>query len=119
MTTATASPAGASAARTAARLPRQRAGTHRAGLYVGIAAIVLWCLLPCYWMIVTAFRDVGFTFDTTPWPTHVTLDNFTTAFSTARGNHFGAALVHSVIIGVITTAVAMLVGVFASYALAR
>ena len=88
-------------------------------MYIGLAALVIWGLAPFYWMVVTAFRDVGYTFDTTPWPTHVTLDNFTTAFSTDRGNHFGAALVHSVIIGILTTAVALLVGVFASYALAR
>jgi len=91
----------------------------RIRMYIGLAVLVIWGLAPFYWMVVTAFRDVGYTFDTTPWPTHVTLDNFTTAFSTDRGNHFGAALVHSVIIGVVTTAVAMLVGVFASYALAR
>jgi multiple sugar transport system permease protein len=88
-------------------------------MYLGLAALVIWGLAPFYWMVVTAFRDVGYTFDTTPWPTHVTLDNFKTAFSTERGNHFGAALVHSVIIGIVTTVVAMLVGVFASYALAR
>jgi len=88
-------------------------------MYLGLAALVIWGLAPFYWMVVTAFRDVGYTFDTTPWPTHITMDNFTTAFSTDRGNHFGAALVHSVIIGVLTTVVAMLVGVFASYALAR
>lgn len=88
-------------------------------MYLGLAALVIWGLAPFYWMVVTAFRDVGFTFDTTPWPTHVTLDNFATAFSTSRGNHFGAALMHSLIIGIVTTAVAMLVGVFASYALAR
>jgi len=85
----------------------------------GLVLIVVWGLAPFYWMIVTAFRDVGFTFDTTPWPTHVTLDNFRTAFSTERGNHFGQALLNSVIIGVATTAIAMLVGVFAAYALAR
>lgn len=88
-------------------------------MYAGLVLIIVWGLAPFYWMIVTAFREVGFTFDTTPWPTHVTLDNFTTAFSTARGNHFGQALVNSVVIGVVTTAVAMLVGVFAAYALAR
>lgn len=87
--------------------------------YIGLAIIVIWGLAPFYWMVVTAFRDVGFTFDTTPWPTHVTLDNFRTAFSTDRGNHFAQALVNSVIIGVLTTAIAMLVGVFAAYALAR
>jgi multiple sugar transport system permease protein len=88
-------------------------------MYIGLVVLVIWGLAPFYWMVVTAFRDVGYTFDSSPWPTHVTLDNFKTAFSTDRGNHFGAALVHSIIIGVVTTAVAMLVGVFASYALAR
>lgn len=105
--------------RTAAAPRERRSGARRIGLYVGIAAIVLWCLLPFYWMVVTAFRDVGYTFDTTPWPTHVTLDNFRTAFSTSRGNHFGRALVNSLFIGLATTAIAMLVGVFAAYALAR
>lgn len=87
--------------------------------YLGVALIVIWGLVPFYWMVVTAFRDVDFTFDTTPWPTHVTLDNFTTAFSTDLGNHFTRALINTLIIGVVTTAVAMLVGIFASYALAR
>jgi multiple sugar transport system permease protein len=95
------------------------AGWKTARLYLGLSLIVIWGLAPFYWMMVTAFRDVGFTFDTTPWPTHVTLDNFRTAFSTDRGNHFGQALVNSVLIGVVTTAIAMLVGVFTAYALAR
>jgi multiple sugar transport system permease protein len=87
--------------------------------YLSAGVIVLWCLLPAYWMVVTAFRDVGFTYDSTPFFTHVTLDNFTTAFSTDLGNHFGRALVNSFIIGTITTIIALLVGVSAAYALAR
>jgi len=87
--------------------------------YLGFALIVIWGLAPAYWMVVTAFRDVGFTFDTSPWPTHVTLANFTTAFSTRLGNHFGRALVNSVIIGVTVTVIGLLIGVFAAYALAR
>jgi len=100
----------------------RRKGTGRSGsigLYVGIAAIVLWCLAPFYWMIVTAFRDVGYTFDTTPWPTHVTWDNFRTVFDTGLGNHFGRALVNSTVIGLATTAIAMVIGTFTAYALAR
>jgi multiple sugar transport system permease protein len=96
---------------------RRTAG--RLGLYAGIAAIIVWCLGPFYWMVVTAFRQVDFTFDTTPWPTHVTLDDFRTAFDTSRGNHFGQALLNSTIIGAATTAIAMLVGTFAAYAVAR
>lgn len=88
-------------------------------MYIGLAIIVLWGLAPFYWMIVTAFRDVGYTFDSTPWPTHVTMDNFKTVFDTSLGNHFAAALGHSIVIGVVTTVIAMLVGVFAAYAMAR
>ena len=96
---------------------RQRRASART--YISAALIVLWCLLPAYWMIVTAFRDVGFTFDTTPFFSHVTWDNFATAFSTDLGNHFGKALANSLIVAGTTTLVALLVGVFAAYALAR
>lgn len=70
-------------------------------------------------MIVTAFREVAFTDDPTPWFTHFTLDNFATAFSTERGNRFGQALLQNFIVAGITTIVALLIGVFAAYALAR
>jgi multiple sugar transport system permease protein len=80
---------------------------------------VLWCLLPFYWMVVTSFREVGFTNDNTPWFTHVTLDNYITAFSTRLGNHLGQALLNSLFIGACVTVVSLIVGIFASYALAR
>lgn len=86
--------------------------------YVGVALIVVWGLAPFYWMVVTAFRDLQYTFDATPWPTHVTMDNFSTVFDTTR-NHFGRALVNSLFIGVVTTTVGLVVGVFCAYALAR
>ena len=88
-------------------------------VYLGVAVIVVWGLAPFYWMVVTSFRNVGFTFDNAPYPTHVTLDNYRTAFSTALGNHFGRALLNSLLIGVVVTVVAMAAGVFCAYALAR
>ncbi len=120
--TSTTAPVAESQGRVATSPQQAHIVSHRwqkVRMYAGLVLIVVWGLAPFYWMIVTAFRDVGFTFDTTPWPTHMTLDNFATAFSTARGNHFGQALLNSLVIGVVTTAVAMLVGVFAAYALAR
>jgi multiple sugar transport system permease protein len=87
--------------------------------YISAAVILIWCLAPAYWMVVTAFREVGFTYDTTPWPTHVTLDNFITAFDTSFGNKFGQALINSIIIGVTVTVISLVIGVFAAYALAR
>ncbi|WP_405159942.1 carbohydrate ABC transporter permease [Nocardia sp. NBC_01499] len=88
-------------------------------LYAGVAIVLVWGLGPFYWMAVTAFRDPDYTFDNTPWPTHLTLENFRNAFDTSRGNNFGRALVNSVIIGSVTTVVALLIGVLAAYALAR
>jgi multiple sugar transport system permease protein len=87
--------------------------------YLGVAIIVIWGLAPFYWMVVTSFREVAFTFDTTPFFTHVTFDNFKTVFSTKQGNHFGQALVNSLIISAITTLIGLVVGVFAAYALSR
>ena len=91
----------------------------QARTYISAAVILIWCLAPAYWMVVTAFREVGFTYDTSLLPTHVTLDNFTTAFDTSFGNRFGQALINSVFIGVVVTAISLLIGVFAAYALAR
>jgi len=106
-------------AESASQAKRPSAFWKNVRTYTGVAIIVIWGLAPFYWMAVTAFRDLQFTFDTTPWPTHVTWDNFETVFSTSRGNHFGRALVNSVIISGLTTLIAMVVGVFAAYALAR
>src|SRR5256884_5270666 len=98
---------------------RTRFTWQSARSYLGIALIVIFCLAPAYWMAVTAFRDVGYTFDTTPWPTHVTMANFRTAFDTSLGNHFPRALGNSLPIGVCTTILAVMVGTFAAYALSR
>jgi multiple sugar transport system permease protein len=87
--------------------------------YTGVAIIVVWGLAPFYWMAVTGFRDLQFTYDTAFYPTHVTWDNFNTVFSTSRGNHFGKALVNSTIISGVTTLISILVGVFCAYALSR
>jgi multiple sugar transport system permease protein len=83
-----------------------------------IVVIMIWCLAPFYWMLVLSFRQPGYTFDTTPWFTHLTLSNFRYAFDTTN-NTFGRSLFNSFIIGAAVTALAMLFGVFAGYALAR
>jgi multiple sugar transport system permease protein len=104
-------------ATTTIRVKRHRGKSIRTGIQALI--IVVWCLAPFYWMIVTAFRRVDFTYDTAFWPTHVTLDNFATALSTRLGNHLGQAILNSVFIGACVTIIALLVGTSAAYALAR
>ncbi|MGV9676074.1 carbohydrate ABC transporter permease [Nocardia sp. NPDC003482] len=95
----------------------KRLGSAR--VYLGALIILVWGLAPFYWMAVTAFRDPAFTFDNTPWPTHITLKNFQNAFDTSRGNNFGKALTNSIVIGTATTVIALVVGVMAAYAIAR
>ncbi|WUI30506.1 carbohydrate ABC transporter permease [Nocardia sp. NBC_00416] len=104
---------------TAGPAPAWRRKLGSARIYVGALIVLLWGLAPFYWMAVTAFRDPAYTFDSTPWPTHVTLDNFRDAFDTSRGNDFGKALLNSVIIGAASTAIALIIGIMAAYALAR
>ena len=89
------------------------------GHLLGIIFIMFWGLAPFYWMVVTALRDKAFTFDTTPWPTHVTLDNFKDALATDKGNDFLGAIGNSLLISLATTLIAVAVGVFTAYALAR
>ncbi|POH73977.1 carbohydrate ABC transporter permease [Arthrobacter glacialis] len=98
---------------------RRRETWASARTYISAAVIVIWCLLPVYWMIVTAFREVGYTYDSAPFFTHVTLDNFKTAFSSEMGNHLDRALLNSLFIAGVTTIVALIFGVFTAYALAR
>jgi multiple sugar transport system permease protein len=88
------------------------------GTVAVMVVIIVWCLAPFYWMLVLAFRDNQSTFSTDLWFSHVTWSNFSYAFNT-QYNEFGRSLLNSVIIGAVVTALAMLFGVFAGYALAR
>lgn len=87
--------------------------------YIAVVVILVWALAPFYWMVITAFRDSAYTFSTNPLPSHVTLDNFRDALATDAGNNFLRAIGNSLIIGAATTGIALVVGVFTAYALAR
>src|SRR5699024_2966969 len=90
-----------------------------AGNYLAVILILVWALAPFYSMLVTALRDKAHTFDTTPWFTHVTMQNFEDALATDKGNDFLGAIFNSLVIGGATTLIALAVGVFTAYALAR
>jgi multiple sugar transport system permease protein len=116
MTTAAVSaPRGAT---TELTVPKRPFRWGQVGTGVILALVIVWCFLPFYWMVVLAFRDNAYTYDTTPYFSHVTLGNFRYAFNTTY-NQFGRALINSLIIGGVVTIVAMMVGVFAGYAMAR
>ncbi|MFC7617315.1 hypothetical protein ACFQV2_31725 [Actinokineospora soli] len=49
--------------------------------YLGIAAIVLYCLSPFYWMLVSSLRRQSDLFSGTPLPNPVSLENYEAAFA--------------------------------------
>jgi multiple sugar transport system permease protein len=118
MTAVAHGPASVATPTEAAPAPKKRFDAGNLGTMAVIALIIFWCLAPFYWMLVLSFRENAFTFETTPWFTHLTLENFRYAFDTTD-NAFGRSLVNSLLIGSVVTFMAMVVGVFAGYAMAR
>jgi multiple sugar transport system permease protein len=89
---------------------------ERGWLLLGVAFIVVYCLVPFYWMIASSLKANPL-LDQSLIPRNPTLVNFREVFSSH--NNFQYALRNSVIIAGSVTIVALLIGMFASYALAR
>jgi multiple sugar transport system permease protein len=103
--------------KTRRRRRRRRINMRAVWRTLGMVLIVVWCLAPFYWMLVTSLRQVDFTYDNTLYPQHVTFENYKAIFQ--GNNHFGRALLNSIIIGTVVTLFAMIVGVTCAYAIAR
>jgi multiple sugar transport system permease protein len=86
-------------------------------LQLGIAVIVIYCLLPFYWMIVSAFRRPTDQGANSPFPSPWSLENFKAVFGPDVG--FQRSLVNSLVVAGVTTILVLLVGTFAAYTLAR
>jgi multiple sugar transport system permease protein len=89
---------------------------ERGLLLLGIAFIIVYCLAPFYWMIVSSLKANPL-LDQALVPTSPTLTNYKEVFS--ADNNFQYALRNSVIVAGTTTLLALFIGVFSAYALAR
>src|SRR5919197_1008897 len=89
---------------------------QRGLMWLGIAIIAIYCLAPFYWMIVSSLKSDPL-LDTSLYPKHLTVKNYGAVFNSE--NNFQYALRNSVIIAGTATILALLIGVFSSYALAR
>jgi multiple sugar transport system permease protein len=90
---------------------------RRALAYLGMAVVAVYCLVPFYWMIVSAFRRPQDQFSNNPIPAPFSMKNFTAIFKGDVG--FGRSLLNSLIVAGITTILVLIVGTFTAYALAR
>ena len=84
---------------------------------VGVAIIVVYCLLPFYWMAVSAFRRPSDQFSNKIIPAPFSIQNFKDVFS--AGNGFGKGLLNSLIVAGTVTILTLVIGMVAAYTLAR
>lgn len=87
------------------------------GGILGMFIIILYCLLPFYWMVVSSLRlpTMGRSTDLIPNPP--SLENYVGVFDPR--NQFTQAILNSVIVATVTTVLTLLFGILAAYALAR
>jgi len=106
----------------AAESPPRKVKKHAAGpktpwyMWIAVAAIVIFCLFPFYWLVSLSLKTGADLSSSSLIPPNPTLANYKSIF---QNDDFVRALGNSVIISVVTTALAITVGSFCAYALAR
>jgi multiple sugar transport system permease protein len=84
---------------------------------IGMAFIVLYCLLPFYWMLISSFRLPTMGQSTDYWPNPASFENYTGVFSAQ--NNFLRSILNSAVVSVTTTVLTLVFGIVGAYALAR
>ena len=85
-------------------------------MWIAVVAIVIFCLFPFYWLINLSLKTGADLGDSSLIPPHPTLKNYQSIF---QNSDFTKALRNSAIIALFTTVLALTVGSFCAYALAR
>jgi trehalose/maltose transport system permease protein len=85
-------------------------------LWVVVAAIVIFCLTPFYWLVNVSLKTGPDLSGSAIIPPNPTLDNYQSIF---QNDDFVHALGNSAIVSLTTTVLALIVGSFCAYALAR
>ena len=97
--------------------PKPKRTWRSYSVYAGLALIFAYCLAPFYWMLVSSLRRTADIFDNTLLPAPFSLENYAKVFD--GSTMFGQALLNSLIVAGTTTTFALVLGVFAAYAISR
>ena len=97
--------------------PSSKARTGMILSYLGMALIVLYCIIPFYWMVVSSLRQPTEGRSTEFLPNPISVANYGGVF--AGDNGFGRSLINSLIVSGTTTVLTLLFGIVSAYALAR
>jgi trehalose/maltose transport system permease protein len=104
------------AARTREKAKKPQADKTPWWLWLAVAAIVLFCLTPFYWLVNISLKTGPDLSGATLLPPNPTLDNYDSIF---RNSDFTNGLKNSVIVSFTVTIMSLIFGSFAAYALAR
>ena len=85
-------------------------------MWIAVAAIVVFCLFPFYWLVNISLKTGADLSVVSLIPPNPTLDNYKSIF---QNDDFTRALGNSAIVALVTTVLALVVGSFCAYALAR
>ncbi len=98
--------------------PKRKGGqARRVLLTLGVGVVLLYCLAPFYWMVVSSLRRTSDIFEMSPLPTPLSFENYAAVFGPDQG--FARALLNSLIVAGTTTLLALILAIFTAYAVAR
>ena len=113
---ATTVPAATAEQATAVRRKAPKAPGTPWWLWICVIAIVIFCLLPFYWLVNISLKTGPDLSSADLFPPHPSLQNYKSIF---QNSNFTRALGNSAIVALTTTLIGVIVGSFAAYALAR
>ncbi len=85
-------------------------------LWITVAVIVVFCLLPFYWLVNISLKTGPDLSTASIFPPNPSLENYKSIF---QNDAFTRALLNSAIVSLVTTFLGVVVGAFCAYALAR
>ena len=112
---ATQRPVAVPAPGTARKAKKPRTGQHPA-IWAAVIAIIIFCLFPFYWLINVSLKTGADLSGSDLFPPNPTLRNYESIF---QNSDFTNGLRNSAIVAFTTTILALIVGSFTAYALAR
>ncbi len=97
----------------------QATGIGRITLYTSVTIYLLWTLFPVYWLISATVKTRGELLATPPqWlPTEFTIENYVTLF--LQRPEFVQYIINSIVVSMISTVLAVTLGVMATYGFVR
>lgn len=94
----------------------ERSGLNTAAGHLLMVLLSIFCLFPVYWMLASSFRPANAMFETSLWPTTMSLDNYTQAVDAIP---IARMLFNTLVFSVLSTVFQLFTGILAAFAFAR